>query len=1139
MTVWRKRNLVSNILLFLAAFTSFSVAQNAAVPEPGPPEFLWQIGKPDHNNAEFSLAPDRSFQFNADGYYIVGRSQSGESWPYVHPGPQDHWAGSRPHTFSVLFGLEKAPGAGECRLRFRLLDTHSQAPPRLRVEVNGTVFPVSLPVGAGDESLFGHPEKGKKHQFEVAFASSLLKQGDNEIRFTTESGNWFLYDWIGLESSSPQTLSPVDTRTAFESGKGLSVLIEKEGRLQQLIRLDVLHTGDPATAWVNIPGAASLPVQLRPGRQVLEVPIPAVARETALEVKLDLNGKSVASQPVTVQPVRKMTVYILPHSHTDIGYTESQTAIEEKQVQNLLKGIQYARQTASYPEGARFIWNVEVLWAADLYLRRLTEAQREEFIEAVKKGQVGLNGMYLNELTGLCRPEELLRLFRFSPQLAQRCGTTIDSAMISDVPGYTWGTVTAMAQAGIRYFSTAPNFFDRIGDILVQWENKPFYWTSPSGKEKVLVWIPLKGYAMSHMIRQLSFAFVSDYQEQLEARGYPYDIAHIRWSGHGDNAVPDPSISEFVREWTRRYAWPKFVISSTSTAFRAFEERYGSQLPQVRGDWTPYWEDGAGSSALETAMNRATSDRLSQAETLWALLNPKSYPAAAFEEAWRNTLLYSEHTWGAWCSVSDPENPMTREQWEIKKSYADQADWQSRDLLGKALPSGDSTKTATAVDVYNTTSWPRRDLVILSRELSSAGDRVSDSQGRPVPSQRLTSGELVFVASEVPPFSKRRYSISSEKAYSANRVIVQGDSLDNGLVKVQIDNSSGGIATLHASGIEGNLVDTASGHAINDYLYLPGDMLTDLESNGPVKISVKEAGPLAASLLIESEAPGCNRLTREVRLTAGFDYVELINTVDKKRAATSPKPGDWQFAQKGGKESVNFAFPFKVEGGVMRLDIPLGVMEPEIDQMPSACKNWFTVGRWADVSNQTYGITWATLDAPLLQVGGITATLLGSQTNPAVWRKSVEPAQKLYSWAMNNHWGTNYRAYQEGPVVFRYALRPHRQFSPDAATRWAIALSQPLIATPAVSSASVHPLLTVSPAGVVVLAFRPSEDGRAWIVSLFGASGNPEKATLRWGAPAPAAVWLSDTSEKPLRKIEGPLEVSPWEVVTVRAERMN
>ncbi len=186
----------------------------------------------------------------------------------------------------------------------------------------------------------------------------------------------------------------------------------------------------------------------------------------------------------------------------------------------------------------------------------------------------------------------------------------------------------------------------------------------------MLVWIPFWGYAMSHRYHRMSPQLVEDFCEGLAQRGYPYDIAYVRWSGVGDNATPDPAICDFIRDWNAAHASPQFVISSTSEAFRAFEQRHGAQLPRVAGDWTPYWEDGAGSSALETALNRASSDRVAQAEALWAMLNPQGYPADAFEEAWRNVLLYSEHTWGAWCSVSEPFRRETREQWAVKQSYA-------------------------------------------------------------------------------------------------------------------------------------------------------------------------------------------------------------------------------------------------------------------------------------------------------------------------------------------------------------------------------------------------------------------------------------------------------------------------------------
>jgi len=1089
---------------------------------------LWEIGQADGGNAEFALAPDGYTRFKGDAFYVVGTSDSKKDWPYVQPGPADSWAGARPHTFIVLFGLKTPPGEGECRLEFDLIDTQNAGAPKLRVEVNGQAFEQSLPNGAGDASIFGRPEKGREHKFAIAFPSGLLKTGDNEVRITTLGGSWMLYDSLGLIAPDGAELGDVQSRTLLDGVRSVRALREREGRMSQPILVTLRHFGEDTDAVVRLLNGPAKSLRLTQGMQEVELMVDAVEAQTKGQVVVEVAGKTVAAREIVLKPVKKLTVYITPHSHTDIGYTEIQTAIEARQVQNLVDGLAAAKRTANYPEGSRFVWNVEVLWAADLYLRRLNDQQREEFLEAVRVGQVVLNGMYLNELTGLCRPEELVRLFRYATELADRTGVPIDAAMISDVPGYTWGTVTAMAQAGIRYFSVAPNYFDRIGTILRTWENKPFYWMGPDGQSKVLVWIPFWGYAMSHRYGQMSPRLVEDFSDGLEERGYPFDIAYVRWSGHGDNAVPDPAICEFVKDWNAKYVWPRFIISGTSEAFRAFEKRYGDKLPLVRGDWTPYWEDGAGSSSLETAMNRASSDRLAQAETLFAMLKPSEYPAAAFEDAWNAVLLYSEHTWGAWCSVSEPQRKETLEQWEIKKGYAESADRQSRELFAAAVG---EVPDEGAVDVFNTLSWPRTEVVTLSRDLSAAGDRVLDDAGKAVPSQRLTSGELVFLARNVPAFAARRYTLVSGVSHARGRAAAQGATLDNGLVRVRVDEQTGGIVELTAKGIKGNLADTSGGEALNDYLYLIGDDLKDLQRSGPVSIRAGENGPLVASLVIESVAPGCKKLVRELRVVAGLDHVEIINTLDKERLQAK------SYHAKEGKESVNFAFPFAVPDGNMLLDIPLGVMHPEADQMPSACKNWFTVGRWADVSNADRGVTWVTLDAPLLQIGGITATLLGSQADPNVWRERVEPTQKLYSWAMNNHWGTNYRAYQEGPTVFRFVLQPHRRRDVAQASRFATGFSQPLVV---VQSQGLKPpgkpLLAVEPEEVIVTALKPSDDGRALIVRLFNASGKARSARLRWADVQPTAVFMSDTSERAGEQVGNRIEVPASGLVSLRAE---
>jgi hypothetical protein len=941
--------------------------------------------------------------------------------------------------------------------------------------------------------------------------------------------------------SNGQATNPPTRNPSLISAQPVSALIEKEGKWFQPVEVRLSCLDVPTNVTVRIEGAPPLESSLTQTEQQVQVDVAAVSAETSLALSLEAGGKALETRRASLKPIPKLVVYVLPHSHTDIGYTEIQTAVEEKQIQNLIKGMELARKTAQYPEGARFVWNVEVLWAVDSYLRRMSSEKRTEFLEAVKNGSVALNGMYLNELTGLCRPEELLRLFRYSTQLASQTGTRIDAAMISDVPGYTWGTVTAMAQAGIKYFSAAPNYFDRIGDILVQWENKPFYWLSPSGNEKVLVWIPYRGYALSHMIKQLSPEFVTSYLAHLDETHYPYDIAYIRWSGHGDNAEPDPAICEFIKDWNARYAYPKFFISSTSRAFRAFEERYSDKLPQVRGDWTPYWEDGAGSSAAETAMNRASADRLTQAETLWAMLDPKHSPSKAFDEAWRSVLLYSEHTWGADCSVSDPEREKTKEQWAIKRSYAVAADQQSRELVAQALAQPAQQPGSSVqgeFDVLNTTSWPRTELVNLSRQESATGDQVLDDRNKPVPSQRLSNDALAFIAREVPPFAARRYRVSAGKEPADESLHVTENLLQNRELSLRIDTNSGAIIELRGRQIPVNLVDAGSGEALNDYLFLPGDDLANLQHSGPATIKIKENGPVVASLLIESEAPGCRMLTREVRLYADADYLEVIDTVDKLRAAIPPKPPDWQFAQKGGKESVNFTFPFNVPRGDLVIDTPLGVMEPEVDQIAGSCKNWFPVSRWVDVSNPDFGVTWVTLDAPLIEVGELSARLLGSQTNPTVWRRKVNRTQRFYAWVMNNHWGTNYRGYQDGPTVFRFILRPHRAPNPGATHRFAMERSQPLVVVPARTVRLPNqPRLIVESEQMVVNGLKPSDDGKGLIVRLFNATKLDQTVRLRWSDPKPTQVWQSDTAEEQLQKIGNDLNVPGHGLLTLRAEQ--
>jgi hypothetical protein len=258
--------------------------------------------------------------------------------------------------------------------------------------------------------------------------------------------------------------------------------------------------------------------------------------------------------------------------------------------------------------------------------------------------------------------------------------------------------------------------------------------------------------------------YLPGYLAERAAENYPYDITYLRWNVNGDNGAPDEALAGVVKQWNEEHVYPQLIIATTATAFREFEQRYGPQLPVFRGDFTPYWEDGAASSALETSLNRDSAERLVQAEVLWTLLCPKRPLWPEFAEAWRNVLLYSEHTWGAYDSVENPDRPFVRDQWRIKHSFAIDADRQSRELLAETVFSPGLTIATrethvNTITVFNTNSWPRTDLVVLPRELPLPGERVEDASGKPVLSQRLTTGEFAFLASEVPPLAGKSFTI--------------------------------------------------------------------------------------------------------------------------------------------------------------------------------------------------------------------------------------------------------------------------------------------------------------------------------------------------------------------------------------------
>ncbi|MGO9086629.1 MAG: glycoside hydrolase family 38 C-terminal domain-containing protein [Candidatus Sulfotelmatobacter sp.] len=863
-------------------------------------------------------------------------------------------------------------------------------------------------------------------------------------------------------------------------------LIRDGAQVSQVLRLSLDNLADGRTLEVHAPNHAPISAVLKIGANIFRLPIPATDSEATWPVRFEINGKLVETSAVHVTPVKKRDIYLLSYSHNDIGYTDLQPDVERKQWNNLDQAMRLIRETRDYPADARYKWNLETIWALESYLKRASPAQREEFLADVRQGSIGLSALYANMLTGLANSVEMSHFYDFARRLRTDYHIPMTTAVTSDVPGFNWGVVAAMAQSGVKYFATAPNEADRIGYTLQTWGDKPFYWASQSGQEKVLTWMAGASYSSFHEgpLSKLGDEKIMKLVRKLDEASYPYEMVQLPYT-LSDNGPPDPTLSDFVRQWNERYVTPRLIVATHEQMFQEFEKRYGATLPVVQGDFTPYWEDGAASTAYETALNRAAADRLIQGQVLWAMLSPGPYPAQEYESAWRNVVFYDEHTWGAHNSIEEPDLPFVKQQWEIKRRFAVDADRDSRALLAKAVHStADLARNKPPVDVYNTDSWPRTDIVFLAPELSAAGDHVVDADGRALRSQRLSTGELAVLVENISPFSAKRLFVEKGEAYSKSGAEVRENTLENDFLVLSVNPQTGSIASLKwkTNGVE--LVDGTRGAGLNQYLYVLGTDPAKAQPVSNVRVRVKEQGNLVVSLLVETDAPGAKRYSSEIRLVEGIDRMDLITNLDKSSVRE--------------KEGVHIAFPFAVPDAQLRYDVADGVVRPEADQLAGACKNFFSVQSWVDVSNRDYGVTWATPNAPLVEIGSITAE--------QPWLKSIQLSSLIYSYVMNNYWHTNYKADQEGPVTFSYSLLPHAAFTVTDAVKFGVERRQPLIVAVADPSTKPRsPVLLLSSPDVIVSSLKPMASG-SWLIYLYNPTGKTQRISFHWadGDPVPS-----------------------------------
>lgn len=818
-------------------------------------------------------------------------------------------------------------------------------------------------------------------------------------------------------------------------------------------------------------------------------------------------------------------ILLLHHSHTDIGYTNYQDTVFALQRDHIRRAMMLAERYAENAPGEQFKWTCETTIIVEDFLKQASEAEIERLQKLHQQGLIGFGGMYCN-VTPLFTTEMLIRSLSVAEQLRTDYGFDIRYALNSDVNGQSWGLVEMLLDAGFEGLAMAIN---RAMAPDPQPRPSGFWWQGPSGRY-LLTWhgehygdgnnlgiprvpTPTAGKRFWHYDPERAYQPVQDYVQQLAAKGYTQDFAFLQIIGSymWDNDGPDEYLPRFVKEWNARGWQPRMRIVTLAELFARIDTN------EVRvGDWTDYWAQGINSSAFETALARQSHSRFFAVQQLGALLQhmpePMTYPTIVDEAIWQNLALYDEHTWGSSESISHADSVQSRGQWHRKATYVyDAAESITRlqQVVMRELAARVPIPDEPHAVVYNTLPWERKvplylppvprsgwELARLERDLETGSPQGSTGQRFDYGVVTLPAGGYVTVPlqiTEPEPISRDPQTpmFTSYSLKQTTKVQSHGWLLQNDFYALKVDPLSGAIYSLVSASIE--WVDTSTPWRIGHYVYEtiravgqrsdiqlpPFDTDYDYrphlapQYHGPECVLEKrfEAGIDSGRLIMRLQAPGVHDLFVQIVLYDDLPWIDLIYDINK-RAVTDA-------------ESVYIAFPVAIDNPIARYEVAGAIVEAEKQQILNACRDYYAVQNWIDVSNTKQGMTLASPDAPLFHIGGFNNHR--HQTHLHV----EQPL--LVGWPMNNHWWTNFKRDQRGWVRVRYRiLLHHASFDPVAATRFGMETAvEPLIgplvdrepgiehrtATAPVHLTDTRSLVSISPHNVSLVTFR-SIDGK-------------------------------------------------------------
>jgi alpha-mannosidase len=621
------------------------------------------------------------------------------------------------------------------------------------------------------------------------------------------------------------------------------------------------------------------------------------------------------------------TMFMVPHFHYDpvwwnnqSGYLatwDDQPDAQERRSWPQRTAVDLVR---AHLDAARQDQDYKFVLAELDYLQPYWDAfpeDRAELRKLIAGGRVELaGGMYNEPNTNLTSLESTIRNTVYGVGYQREVlGGDPRSGWMLDVFGHDPSYPAMMADAGLTSSSWARGPFHQWGPRRGAGTNagmqfpSEFEWVAPDGSGLLTSYMPnhySAGWGMANL-PTLAEAEAEAYVQFQELKAVA-PTRNVLLPVGADHTIPSRWATEIQRDWSKQYAWPRFVVGLPGEFFAAVREdasrRRIALCPQSRdmnpiytGKDVSYIDTKQGQRAAEVAL--ADGEKLA---TLMTILGAR-YPAEAVDKAWRQLCFGAHHD-----AITGTESDQVyldllggwREAYELGAQVRKEA-------IGYLADHVDTSGAGQPLLVVNTQSWPRSDLASVTARFpvpGPAGAEVRDGSGAVVPAVAeavarhgdgtLAEVRLSFVAADVPATGYRVYRLAATARpltcgwqeargtrAESDRFLVEADPGRGGALS-RIRDKRAGEELLRPGEVGGELVCHGEYPDHPDFREGPWHLIPNGERQGTSSVPGRvrtEVSP-AGQRLVSACRLGELEITQEVIAWDGLDRLEFAVHVD-------------------------------------------------------------------------------------------------------------------------------------------------------------------------------------------------------------------------------------------------------------------